>query len=274
MERGVWRRFFVLLLLISSAVLAPGACARARPPVVEAPPPRAALGLGRPPDPRFMYAVRPDGVYAVAKATDREGRPIFSRKRIKVASIEPALDPTIRMTVDRDGDLVPMPPARPLAPAPKRKLVVLVPDPGTHLDVGPRSRTEFLALDDETLVAYTSAWLRYRGLQMGDTSLSQAERDVMLASDAFLLISGDGFSGLLAIRAEQLSQVRDGLRRMSLDQRADVIEAAQRLAAAGAQAESRKLDEAWSALAEDPVPHVAAYIRAHADEFDWDHMAR
>jgi hypothetical protein len=264
---GIWS------ILIGSACAAPGTHAEPAVPVVES----HVLGLGHPPDGRFVYVVQPDGVYAVARAADAEGRPVFSRKRIKVASIEPALAPDDRRVVDRDGDLVP-PPGRSSPPARvARQLTVLVADPAAeaNLYAGPRTRAEFLALDDKTLVDYASAWLRYRGIDRGETTtLSRAERDVMLASLAFELVAGDGFSGLLAMRCDDLPEIRDSLRRIDLESFAEVIEKARQLAHDGQQAESKQLDRAWRTLADDPVPPLAAYIRAHADEIDWAQMRR
>jgi hypothetical protein len=276
MRCGVWRWRAAPFLSVSLWLL--GACRAAPSPV-----PTAAaaehhrlLGLGRPPDKRFIYTVQSDGVYVTARAADPDGRPVFSRRRIKVASISPALPASDRRVVDRDGDLVPAPgsPAA-LRGDVGRVLKVLVSDPAraAQLDAGPQSKEEFLALDDQTLVAYASAWLRYRGLDEG-AALSPAERDVMLSSLAFQLVAGDGFSGLLAMREDDLPAMREALRRLALDRHAQVIENARQLALAGQQAEAHELDAAWKQLGDDPVPRLAAYIRAHADEFDWKSMAR
>ena len=49
------------------------------------------LGLGKKPDRRFVYVVKPDGVYVTPRPVDADGRPVFVRRALKVASIEPAV---------------------------------------------------------------------------------------------------------------------------------------------------------------------------------------
>jgi hypothetical protein len=272
-----WARARGLAALLT---LAGAACHVAAPPVtpVEASTPASShvLGLGRKPDRRFIYVVKPDGVYAMARPVDSVGRPVFARAPIKVASIEPALDANDRRVVDRDGDLVPARGAEAASASAAHKLVVLVPDPASvaPLDVGPRSKDEFLALDDRTLVDYASAWLRYRDGAGEGATLTDAERDVLLASLAFAVVADDGFSGLLALRPDDLPAIGDSLRRLQLDSFAEVVDRASALALAGKQSESGSLDALWHKLEGDPVPRLAAYIRAHADEIDWSRMQR
>jgi hypothetical protein len=243
------------------------------------------LGLGKKPDRRFVYVVEPDGVYVTPRPVDADGRPVFVRKAVKVASIVPALDPGDRRVVDRDGDLVPAPGKGGASPkATAHRLVVLVADPARiALESAPRSREEFLALDDHTLVEYASAWLRYRDGAAGSepSALSGTERDVLLASLAFSVVEGDGFSGLLALRGDDLPAMGESLRRMALVPFAEVVDRAVALALSGKQAESGTLDALWKQVREtetqaehDPVHVLAAYIRAHADEIDWERMRR
>src|SRR5262245_2275687 len=105
MERG--NRWIVILVMGLWGCGAGGRPAPAKPSAAAtARTARGFLGLGMRPDRRFLYVVKADGVYVIAHAADAEGRPVFSRKSIKVASIEPALDPGDQRVVDRDGDLV------------------------------------------------------------------------------------------------------------------------------------------------------------------------
>jgi hypothetical protein len=267
-----------VVVALASTVAACAAAPKVAPVAPSARPSGHVLGLGKKPDRRFIYVVKPDGVYAMARPIDSAGRPVFVRKAIKVASIEPALDASDRRVVDRDGDLVPAPgrPAGAASAQAPRKLVVLVPDPAgvVRIDVAPSSKDEFLALDDRTLVDYASAWLRYRDVTGESAALTGAERDVLFASLAFTVVADDGFSGLLALRPDDLPAIGDSLRRMALDRFAEVVDRASALALAGKQSESGSLDALWHQLEDDPVPRLAAYIRAHADEIDWSRMRK
>jgi hypothetical protein len=231
--------------------------------------PAPALSLGAPLAPGFLYVVRDSGVYANPFPSHRaDGKPrfaFFAREEIQVARIDPPLATSDHFEIASDGSITGA--ARDGKP---RTLTVLVPDPRPLLLPPPRTRAEFLALGDDVLAAYVNAWLADRALDQDGRGLTPAERDVMWSEVAFVWISDDGFEGLFASFGAQLPEIRDALRRVGLGDRAKLIDRS--IVSPRGDAELDALYAAWEAMKDDPDPTIAAYIRAHADDFAWAKM--
>ena len=250
------------------------AAAPAPPPVQPAPAapaPAGPMSLGAPLAHDFMYAVQGDGVFASPWPHGGDGRPSFamySHQHVQVARIDPPLALTDHFEIADDGSITGT-----AGDGVPRRLTVLVTDPGSLVRPAPRTKAEFLALGDDVLADYVNAWLQYRGFAGGGggfAGLSQPERDVMWSSVAFIEISDEGVTSLVHGDGPQLPEIRDGLRRVGLAHHADVIDRA--MASGLSASDLRALDAAWDAVEDEPVPRVAAYIRAHADDFAWAQM--
>ena len=134
-----------------------------------------------------------------------------------------------------------------------------------------RSREDFLALGDDTLVEHVSTRLMARGLAADGDTLSQVEHEVLLADLAFRVMSAGGTRELLTSYRDDLPSMTEALRQLGLRRHADVVR--QLLARApGPDHDHDDLVTAWSAIEDNATARVAAYLRRNAAEVAWQRM--